>query len=94
MATSSQTTWQPHDVDGDLSTEERNDLPDNVFAFLKQRKAPLTSASHVRNALARFDQIEDVTDAERDVAWSNIQQAAKHYGVDLHEKSWRELMRN
>ena len=93
MAQSSHPTWQPHDVEGDLSSEERNDLPESVFAFPKQRKAPLTSASHVRNAVARFDQIEDVTDAERDLAWANIQKAAKHYGVELHEESWQELMR-
>ena len=94
MANSPHATWQRHNVEGELSTQERNDLPDSVFAFPKQRKGPLTSASHVRNAVARFDQIEDVTDAERDVAWANIQKAAEHYGVELHEKSWRELMRN
>lgn len=93
MTQSSHPTWQPHDVEGELSTEERNDLPESVFAFPKQRKAPLTSASHVRNAVARFDQIEDVTDAERDLAWANIQKAAEHYGVELHEKTWKELMR-
>jgi hypothetical protein len=45
----------------------------------------------VRNAIARFDQVQDVTDAERDQAFANIQKAAKHYGVDMTEKSWREL---
>jgi hypothetical protein len=94
MATSSHPTWQPHDAEGELNSEERNDLPDSVFAFPKQRKAPLTSASHVRNAVARFDQVEDVTDAERDLAWANIEKAAQHYGVELHEKTWQELMRN
>jgi hypothetical protein len=94
MATSSHPTWKPHDVEGELSTEERNDLPDSVFAFPKQRKAPLTSAGHVRNAVARFDQIEDVSDAERDLAWANIQKAARHYDVELHEETWQELMRN
>ncbi len=91
--TSSHPTWQPHDAEGELSTEERNDLPDSVFAFPKQRKAPLTDASHVRNAVARFDQIEDVTDAERDLAWANIEKAARHYGVELHEKNWQELVK-
>ena len=94
MTTSSHPTWKPHDVGGELSTEERNDLPDSVFAFPKQRKAPLTSASHVRNAVARFDQIEDVTEAERDLAWANIKKAAAHYDVELHEKTWQELTRN
>ena len=54
-----QTTWQPHTVHGDLST--RSDLPESVFAFPKQRKEPLTDADHVRNALARFDQVQGVT---------------------------------
>ena len=47
-------TWRPHEKHGDLT--ERSDLPDSVFAFPKQRKEPLTDASHVRNAIARFDQ--------------------------------------
>jgi hypothetical protein len=89
MAT--KTTWKPHTTHGELSTDRRDDLPDSVFAFPKQRKAPLTDASHVRNALARFDQVEDVTDAERDVAFANIRKAAEHYGVEMEVESWREL---
>jgi hypothetical protein len=41
----------------------RAELPDSVFAFPRQRKEPLTDADHVRNALARFDQVEGVSDA-------------------------------
>ena len=66
-------------------------LPDSAFAFPKQRKEPLTDASHVRNALARFDQVQDVSDAERDAAFNNIQAAARHFGVDVAEASWKEL---
>jgi hypothetical protein len=62
-----------------------------VFAFPKQRKEPLTDAEHVQNALARFDQVKEVSDAERDLAFANILKAAAHYGVDVEEKSWREL---
>ena len=51
-----------------LSTAEQNKLPDSSFAFPKQRKEPLTDAKHVRNAVARFDQVEGVTDADRDRA--------------------------
>ena len=89
MAT--KTTWQPHDEHGKLSTADKNDLPESVFAFPKQRKEPLTDAGHVKNALARFDQVHDVSDDERDVAFANIQKAARHYGVDIDEKSWRDL---
>ena len=84
-------TWQPHTEPGKLSAKDRKELPDSAFAFPKQRKAPLTDASHVQNALARFDQVQDVTDAERDLAFANIQKAAEHYGVHMEERSWHDL---
>ena len=84
-------TWKPVDRSGELSTKDRNELPDSVFAFPEQRKEPLTDASHVRNALARFDQVQGVTDSDRDLAFANILAAAKHYDVEVNEKSWREL---
>lgn len=86
-----QTTWRADDVDGALTTAERDRLPAAVFAFPEQRKEPLTSASHVRDAVARFGQVQDVSAADRDLAWANIQAAAAHFGVTLHEKSWRDL---
>jgi uncharacterized protein DUF6582 len=84
-------TWKPHEKHGELTA--RGDLPDSVYAFPKQRKEPMTDASHVRNAVARFDQVRGVSDAERDLAFANIKKAAKHYGVDLSERSWKELGR-
>src|SRR5689334_22903974 len=84
-------TWKSHTTRGELDTAKRNDLPDSVFAFPKKRKEPLTDAEHVRNALARFDQVEDVTDAERDQAFANIKRAAKHYDMNVEEISWRDL---
>src|SRR5918911_1214235 len=86
-------TWKPHTEHSELSTKERRDLPDSVFAFPKQRKEPLTDASHVKNALARFDQVEDVSDADRDQAFANIKKAAEHYGIHVEEKDWHELGR-
>ncbi len=88
---STKTTWEPHTTHGDLTSHEK--LPDSVFAFPRQRKEPLTDASHVRNALARFDQVEDVSDADRDQAFANIRKAARHYDVDVSESSWHELGR-
>ena len=85
------TTWKPHEEHGQLSTEDRKDLPDSVYAFPSKRKEPLTDAKHVRNAIARFDQVQGVTDKERDQAFANIQKAAKHYGVEMTEQSWHEL---
>jgi hypothetical protein len=84
-----QATWMPHEKHGQLTTQ--SDLPDAVYAFPKQRKEPLTDAKHVRNAVARFDQVTDVSDADRELAFANIKKAAKHYDVELSETSWREL---
>jgi hypothetical protein len=84
-----QATWKPHEKHGELT--ERSDLPDSVFAFPKQRKEPLTDASHVRNAIARFDQTIGVSDQHRQLAFANIKKAAQHYGVDMSEDDWKEL---
>jgi len=81
-------TWKPHEKHGRLTTQ--SDLPDSVYAFPKQRKEPLTDAQHVRNAIARFDQVIDVSDEDRDLAFANIENAANHYGVNLAETSWRD----
>jgi hypothetical protein len=80
----------PRQAEG-MSTAQKDRLPDKDFAFPKERKEPLTDAKHVRNAIARFDQVEGVTDAERDKAWKRILAAAKRYDVEVSESSWREL---
>ena len=85
------TTWKPHEKHGDLSTKDRDKLPDSVYAFPGKRKEPLTDASHVRNAVARFDQVQGVSDEEREQAFANIKEAAKHYGVDVVEDDWHQL---
>jgi hypothetical protein len=85
------TTWKPHEKHGQLSTADRGELPDSAYAFPDKRKEPLTDAQHVRTALARFDQVRDVTDRERDQAFANIRAAAKHYDVDVAEDDWRQL---
>ncbi len=84
-------TWKPHDEHGTLSAAERRDLPETAYAFPHQRKEPLTDAGHVRNALARFDQVQDVTDTDRDLAFANIKAAAEHYGVEMTETKWQDL---
>jgi hypothetical protein len=88
MATA-EPTWQPYERYGDLTT--RSDLPETVFAFPKQRKEPLTDAAHVRNAVARFDQVTDASDADRALAFANIEKAADYYGVNLSETNWNQL---
>jgi Family of unknown function (DUF6582) len=74
-----------------MSTAEKDRLAGKEFAFPKERKEPLTDARHVRNAIARFNQVEGVSDAERDQAWKRIVAAAKRYDVEVSEGSWRDL---
>jgi len=82
----------PQQAEG-LSTADKDRLPAKEFAFPKERKEPLTDARHVRNAIARFDQVEGVSDAERDKAWQRILKAAKRHNVDVSESDWRDLFK-
>jgi len=84
-------TWKHHEDNNALDAKERNELPASAYAFPDKRKEPLNNASHVRNAIARFDQVKDVTDNEREQAFANIKAAAKHYGVEIKEAHWQEL---
>jgi hypothetical protein len=70
---------------------DKDDLRESQFAFPDERKEPIHDAAHVRNAIARFDQVEDVTDAERDKAWRRIKTAAKRFDVEVSADDWREL---
>jgi hypothetical protein len=74
-----------------ISTAEQNDLAAGEFAFPEARKEPLTDAAHVRNAVARFDQVEGVSDRDRDKAWKRIKAAAKRFDVEVQADDWREL---
>jgi hypothetical protein len=75
----------------ELDAADRNAMPDSTFAFPRVRKEPLNDARHVRNAIARFDQVRDVTDKERDEAFRRINRAAAKFGVDLTATRWQEL---
>jgi len=74
-----------------LNQAKLDRIPASRYAFPNEHKEPLNDASHVRNAVARFNQVQGVTDSERDAAWKRIRSAAKKYGVDVEEKSWRDL---
>lgn len=76
-----------------MSTRQRNRMPADKFAFARKRKEPINDARHVRNAVARFDQVEGVTNAERDRAWRRIREAARKYHVRIEARGWRSLMK-
>jgi hypothetical protein len=74
-----------------LNQEDRKEIPAREYAFPEQRKEPLEDATHVRNAIARFNQIKGVTDDERDAAWKRIRAAARKFAVEVNEADWREI---
>ena len=84
-------TWKPVEGDG---TRPKSELPDSAFAFPRERKEPLLDAGHVRSALARFNQVEGVSDDEREQAFANIRAAAEHFGVHVSETTWRDFFKN
>ena len=45
----------------------------------------------MQTALARFDQVQGVSDEDREQAFANIRKAAGHFGVDVAETDWRQL---
>jgi len=75
-----------------LSTRQENRMSREEFAFPRQRKEPINDARHVRNAVARFDQVEGVSDTDRDAAWRRIRAAARKFGVEIEARGWRQLM--
>ncbi len=86
-------TWQPHSsaTQGRLSKIEKDSLPSSAFAFPRTRKEPMTDATHVRDAMARFNQVKNVTDSERDQAFSNIQKAAQYFDIKMKECDWHQF---
>jgi class 3 adenylate cyclase len=67
-----------------LSAAARSRLPDSAFAYVDSkgiRRLPIHDASHVRNALARFDQVAFEDDAARERARQRLLRAAKKHGI-------------
>jgi len=88
-----ETTWKPEKdaKQGRLTPADKKVLPDSAFAFPAARKEPITGPTHVRDAMARFNQVEGVTEAEKDLAFSNIEKAAKHFDIQMKETNWHQF---
>lgn len=67
-----------------LSESARARLPDSAFAYIDsqgRRRLPIHDPSHVRNALARFEQVAFEDDVARERARQRLLRAAKKYGI-------------
>lgn len=81
-----------------LTTEERNNLPDSEFAYIKPggkkvdgkteprslRMFPINDADHVRSALTYLDRA-DISEEAKKIALKNIKKAAKKFGVTVSD---------
>ena len=67
-----------------LDEKTRARLPDSAFAYIDSRgtrRLPINDEAHVRNALARFNQVRFENEVARDRARARLLRAAKKYGI-------------
>src|SRR5688500_17164712 len=67
-----------------LKPRKRADLPDRAFAYIDargRRRLPIHDKAHVRNALARFNQVDFENDAARERTRKRLLNAAKKYSI-------------
>src|SRR6202011_4712376 len=67
-----------------LDENARARLPDSAFAYIDARggrRLPINDEAHVRNALARFNQVRFENEEARDRARTRLLRAAKKYGI-------------
>jgi len=67
-----------------LKSKRRKRLPDRAFAYIDsrgKRRLPINDRAHVRNALARFNQVAFENDAARERARQRLLNAAGKYRI-------------
>ena len=67
-----------------LSPKKRARLPDRAFAYIDsrgRRRLPIHDRAHVKNALARFNQVAFETDAARELVRRRLLNAAKKFRI-------------
>src|SRR6266478_1637302 len=67
-----------------LNSKKRAQLPKSAFAYVDsrgRRRLPVNDESHVRNALARFNQTVFEGEEARSRALARLLRAAKRYGI-------------
>ncbi len=70
----------------ELETKDREKLRSSQFAYIDRdggEHLPINDASHVRNAMARFNQTEFETKTAKDRARRKILSAARKHGIEV-----------
>src|SRR6266542_4524220 len=74
----------------DLDTKDRQKLRSSQFAYVDSKGGehlPINDESHVRNAIARFNQTEFESQAAKGRARKKILSAAKKHDIEVDEDS-------
>ena len=74
----------------ELSSDDRDDLRKDQFAYVDSEGGehlPLNDESHVRNAIARYNQTDFESKAAKERARKKILRAAERHGVDVSNDS-------
>ena len=74
----------------ELTTAKRERLHDSSFAYIDkggERHLPINDESHVRNAIARFDQTDFESASAKGRAARKITAAAKRHGIEVSDDS-------
>ncbi len=74
----------------ELDSEERDELRKDQFAYVDRdggEHLPIHDESHVRNAIARFNQTEFESKAAKERARKKILRAAERHGIDVDDES-------
>jgi hypothetical protein len=72
----------------ELTEKKRDRLRSNQFAYVDRdggEHLPIHDASHVRNALARFNQTHFESKTAKERAHRKILRAAKRFGVEVDQ---------
>ncbi len=72
----------------ELDTAQRDRLHDSSFAYIDkqgERHLPINDPTHVRNAIARFDQTDFEDARAKHAAARKIMTAAKRHGIDVDD---------
>ena len=74
----------------ELDTKDREELRNSQFAYIDregERYLPIPDESHVRNAIARFNQTDFESKAAKGRAADKILKAAERHGIEVDEDS-------
>jgi hypothetical protein len=74
----------------ELDAEDRDDLRKDQFAYVDSKGGehlPINDESHIRNAMARWNQTDFESKTAKDEARRRILAAAKRHGIEVDDDS-------